>query len=389
MSGSAHAGRQLAIFGEMLPWILRAARTEPRFPALLQKRLAGDRRFGSRDRRIYRELAYAAVRFLPRIEAAPPADRAALALACAPDTKELRPLRGDAGTSGTPADAGAAELFPAWLAAECPPLAAPAARAVLNTRPPLWLRAQRISAAALELFVADAGLPGRASSVLPGAVGVLSETDLTRTDEFQRGDFEIQDLGSQLILALAAPAAGERWLDACAGAGGKTLQLAQVLGSDGHVDATDIRPEALEELAERADRARLRNIRIARPAADARFDGVLVDAPCSGSGTWRRAPHLKWQTSAADLAAQAERQLRILTAQAAHVRPGGRLVYATCSLARTENDGVTGRFLAAQPEFSPEFPAENRGAERGEFGLTILPRTHDTDAYYVSILRRR
>lgn len=391
------APRQLAIFGEMLPWILRAARNESSFPAQFQQRLARDRRFGSRDRRVYRELAYTAVRFLPWLERATEAERPALALSLAADTEDLRSLRTAIGAANSPtgnpgvAPSDPAELFPEWFAGECPALARDAAsRAVLNTRAPLWLRAQRISAESLAQLLAAQQLPTRRSSQVSGALAVLRETDLTRTAEYERGDFEIQDVGSQLILQLAAPVAGSRWLDACAGAGGKTLQLAQLVGARGHVTATDIRAEALDELRGRARRAGLTNVTVKHPPLDpkARFDGVLVDAPCSGSGTWRRSPHLKWQTTRADLAAQAKRQLAILTAQSAHVAPGGQLVYATCSLARTENESVVASFLEAHPEFSFLPPAETRGTTLGEFGLTILPHVHDSDGFFVSVLRR-
>lgn len=398
--GGNRAPRQLAIFGtEILPWVMQAARTEPTFPAQLQQRLARDRRFGSRDRRTYRELAYATVRFLPRIERAPEAMRAALALQVAAGTPEILALRAACAESGAEATDGSsrnpagpdADLFPDWFASECPALAHDAAaRAVLNTRAPLWLRAQRASVARLEHFLAAQSLAFRTSSAVPGAIAVLRETDLTTTPDYERGDFEIQDLGSQLLLHLAAPVAGSRWLDACAGAGGKSLQLAQLVGPRGHVTATDIRRGALEELRERARRAGLANITIKHPPLDpaARFDGVLVDAPCSGSGTWRRAPHLKWQTTRADLAAQAERQFVILSAQSAHVAPGGQLVYATCSLARTENEEVVARFLAAHPEFSFLPPAETRGAALGEFGLTVLPHAHDSDGFFAAVMRR-
>src|SRR5690606_30520565 len=132
---------------------------------------------------------------------------------------------------------------------------------------------------------------------LPTALEVLAEADLTQTDAYARGLIEIQDLGSQLILAhLPVPPVG-RWLDACARAGGNTLQLARLLGDAGRVDAHDIRAAALDELGARAARARIANIRILSAPPSEHYDGVLVDAPCSGSGTWRRAPHLKWCTT--------------------------------------------------------------------------------------------
>jgi 16S rRNA (cytosine967-C5)-methyltransferase len=400
------AQRQLAIFGGLLPEIVHLARREPGFPSLLQRRLGQDKRFGSRDRRIYRALAYAAVRHLPWIEAAPEPDRPALALWLAGDEPVLASLRAELLADWpplppTPAEQAALlatrlgqpvsveQLFPDWLATEAPVLTG-SARDFLLTRSPLWLRLQTSDPTSVDTWLRAEGIPFRRSTVLPDAIALLRETDVTRSALHESGAFEVQDLGSQLILALASPAPGTRWFDACAGAGGKTLQLARLLGPAGHVDATDIRPSALAELRARAVRAGLRNIATlsAPPAADRLYDGVLVDAPCSGSGTWRRSPHLRWQTTAADLRRHHERQLAILIANAAHVRPGGLLVYATCSLARTENEGTVTAFLAAHPDFRVVPPADALGCAVGEFGAAILPLVHDTDGFFVSRLAR-
>lgn len=405
-SGHGRSTRQLVIFGEMLPEIVFLARREPGFPALLQRRLGQDRRFGSRDRRLYRALAYAAVRHLPWIEAAPAADRPALALWLAGAEPAVAAPRGEVLADWpplppTPAAQAALlatrfggsfsveQLFPDWLAAETPALAN-AARDQLLTRSPLWLRLQAPDSAAVDSWLQAEGIPCRTHPLLPEARALLVETDLTRSPLYEAGAFEIQDLGSQLILALAAPAPGGRWFDACAGAGGKTLQLGRILGPAGRVDAFDIRPAALAELRARAARAGLNNITTlaAPPPADHRYDGVLVDAPCSGSGTWRRSPHLRWQTTAADLRRHHERQLAILTQNAALVRPGGCLLYATCSLGRTENEGTVAAFLAAHPEFHASPPADSFGCAVGEHGTAILPHVHDTDGFFASILLR-
>ena len=199
----------------------------------------------------------------------------------------------------------------------------------------------------------------------------------------------MQDLGSQLLLETVGLEAGGRWLDACAGAGGKTLQLARLLGPDGNVEAHDIRPAALAELEKRAARAGLTNIRTTSvPHADD-YDGVLVDAPCSGSGTWRRSPHLKWTTAPALVAERAALQATLLTRFAANVRPGGRLLYATCSLSPQENERVVATFLAAHAAFHPEPFARTFGFSLRDGTLTILPARHNTDGFYVASLRRK
>jgi 16S rRNA (cytosine967-C5)-methyltransferase len=214
--------------------------------------------------------------------------------------------------------------------------------------------------------------------VLPGALELLAEADVTKTAAWRDGLLEVQDLGSQLILGAADISHGERWLDACAGAGGKTLQLAALLGAEGHVDAYDIRPAALHELEVRAARAKVTRIAVLTAPVTGSYDGVLVDAPCTGCGTWRRAPHLKWTTSASDVAKAAERQTALLAEFGARVRPGGRLMYATCSLSRMENEEVVAAFLSAHSNFVADAPAR-----------TILPATHNTDGFFVGALRRR
>ena len=184
--------------------------------------------------------------------------------------------------------------------------------------------------------------------------------------------------------------AGESWLDACAGAGGKTLQLARLVGPNGHIDAIDPRSAALAELTLRANRARLSQITVRQhpPAPDACYDGVLVDAPCSGTGTWRRFPQLKWSSTETDITTAAQRQREILARYANHVRPDGLLVYATCSLSHVENEDVITDFLAAHPEFTATPFANTFGACTTKTGLTILPSLHNTDGYFVSALRR-
>ncbi|HLP25941.1 MAG TPA: RsmB/NOP family class I SAM-dependent RNA methyltransferase, partial [Acidobacteriota bacterium] len=164
----------------------------------------------------------------------------------------------------------------------------------------------------------------------------------------------------------------------------------------------------LEELRERANRARLTNVRITNiaraaltggPVANVRntnigpdaelYDGVLVDAPCSGSGTWRRLPHMKWHTLPETIAQFAAQQIAILSANAALVRPGGVLVYATCSLSHVENHDVAAAFLAAHSDFFAEKPARDFGGRFDGAGTTLLPATHDSDGFYVSCLRRQ
>jgi 16S rRNA (cytosine967-C5)-methyltransferase len=124
------------------------------------------------------------------------------------------------------------------------------------------------------------------------------------------------------------------------------------------------------------------------PMAGSAYDGILVDAPCSGSGTWRRQPHLKWYVKPETIAAFARTQLEILTLNAHRVKPGGLLIYATCSLSHHENQDVAAAFLKAHPNFNAETPPQNHGGTFDGLGTSLLPGTLNTDGFYVAILRR-
>lgn len=377
-------------------------RSDQNFPARLQKLFAAHRNFGSRDRRLYRELLYTTIRYLPWLEpllAAEPEKAANLVAWLAEETPATRNYRAALTTGRPPRPATLAEkaallpadpatLLPTWLRDQCPAAFAATEIDALHRRAPLWLRPQTADLATLTAEFTQRGWSWRASPLLPHALEILTEADVTQSDAYLAGRIEIQDLGSQLILESLGLPPGGHWLDACAGAGGKTLQLAQLFGPTGKIDAHDIRPAALQELAARAKRAGLRNITVLSHPPTATYDGVLVDAPCSGSGTWRRSPHLKWVTTPAMIADYAARQLALLDQHAARVRPGGRLVYATCSLNRQENSDVARAFSAAHPEFTPTPPARDFGYAYDGHGLSLLPARHDTDGFYVAAWRR-
>lgn len=406
-------------------------RRDVALPSRIQALLAQNKDFGSRDRRLYRELIYTTVRYLPWIEPLLDADteRAAKTIAwLAAETKDTAAFRaalcGDWPAVKTLAERAAhlgtdvAALLPAWFRTECPAAFVSPEIDAQQARAPLWLRLQTDEPSSVTTEFQERGWAWRESPVLRSAWEMLDEVDVTKTTAFERGAVEVQDLGSQLVLESIGVEAGARWLDACAGAGGKTLQLARLLGPTGTVDAFDVRAEALGELSARAARAmqtaasgggesKLAGIRVLNRApassVDPRtasrrtptaapeplYDGVLVDAPCSGSGTWRRSPHLKWTTSPKLVADRAALQSVLLGRYADCVRPGGRLVYATCSLAHRENEAVIEAFLAARPEFEAVAFAQTFGFEPKPTGLTILPSRHNTDGFFVASLRRR
>lgn len=410
----SRAGNQLRTLLDLLARLQPHWRSDRALPARIQTLLSGNRAFGSRDRRLYRELIYTALRHLPWIEpvlARDPDRTGQLVVwlsATGPATDGLRSelLPDWPAAAGTIADRATAlntrsplagstpvfvarDLVPPWIEQECPAaLDAPLLDALL-ARAPLWLRVRvPRDPAVLNEFTA-LGWTSASTDAWPSALQLREPVDATTTNAYRAGRFEVQDLGSQLVLASAEVPRGSRWLDACAGAGGKTLQLADLVGPEGHIDAHDVRANALAELATRAQRAGVRHITVHPAPPAGTYDGVLVDAPCTGSGTWRRAPHLKWTTQPADIHAAAATQRALLDRFGTLVRPGGMLVYATCSLCRTENEAVVTAFLAGQPQFTCEPPRRDFGFARNEYGLPILPGRLDSDGFFVAHLRRQ
>lgn len=379
----------LQILGRLRPsW-----RREANLPARIEALLGGDPRLGSRDRRLYRELIYSALRYLPWIEALldtnPPEAVRRIAWLAA-DTPALRTFRAEVAGEGPPCPVGVREkarilaadpeaLLPAWFKPECPEAFTPPLLDTLLSRAPLWIRLQTPDPSCVILECEELGWPRRQSPLVAGAVELPLDSDVTRTRAFRSGQIEVQDVGSQRVLESVGIEPGGHWLDACAGAGGKTLQLACLLGSEGWVDARDVRRAALEELSTRARRAGLGGrIRIgSRSDPPAGFDGVLVDAPCSGSGTWRRLPHLKWVTTERSVREAAGLQVRLLRENLGRLRPGGLLVYATCSLCRTENESVVEAFLQGNSSVEPALA-----------GTRLAPQSHDGDGFFVASFRR-
>jgi 16S rRNA (cytosine967-C5)-methyltransferase len=232
---------------------------------------------------------------------------------------------------------------------------------------------------------------------------------LAGTAAFKEGLIEVQDEGSQLAALLADARPGMRIVDFCAGAGGKTLALAAQMQNRGKLVACDVAGWRLERAGRRLRRAGISNVErralanerdpwVKRHAANSKgggFDRVLVDAPCLGIGSWRRNPDGKWRATPKDLAELALRQRDILLSAARLVRPGGRLVYVTCSLLREENEAQAEGFLATSPDFAL-YPAARAWAETlggrspgGDDYLRLTPARHGTDGFFVAIFERR
>ncbi len=235
-----------------------------------------------------------------------------------------------------------------------------------TTNPPLWLRVQSNQSPAeiqtsLSAQGVNANLDEKGNIYLQGGKGINT------TLEFKNGDIEIQDLASQLIARAVDVKPGQKIWDACAGAGGKTLAIAAQMNNKGAVIATDLHDYKLEELKRRAKRAESFNVRTftwdgAAPlrlpkeiAQQQGFDWVLIDAPCTSSGTWRRNPDARWRFDEADTQELIQLQQKILRNAAPAVRKGGSLVYATCSWQVSENEGQVAWFLQQYPHFELQY----------------------------------
>ena len=302
-----------------------------------------------------------------------------------------------------PTDALAARCsFPTWLAerwvARYGPADAEALMLALNERPPLTLRANRlrIGRDALGRRLADEeGLACRPTQAAPEGLAVDHAGAPGEWGAFADGSFAVQDEASMLIARLLAPEPGSTVADVCAAPGTKTTHLAELMDNRGRILAFDREPARLARVDEAAARlgisiiaTRDGPVEALAPSFAAVCDGVLVDAPCSNLGVLRRNPEVKWRRRPGDLALASRRQLEILSAGAAMVRPGGRLVYATCSLEPEENEEVVRAFLAASPDFSPDPPAQFPLPLDADGWLRCLPHRHGTDGFSAIRFRR-
>ena len=282
------------------------------------------------------------------------------------------------------------DLVPDWMPEEVPEASRQAWLHGLASRPSVWLRAQNISSADLIRKLAAQGIHAeRGSEVLVNAVRVKGTVHLDQLTGLA-GLCEVQDYSSQCIAWPAEPAPKEHWWDCCCGAGGKTLQLAAEGGRKVQIFASDIRQDVLEQLKKRAAAAKFKNIHVTTPLAASleEFDGVLVDAPCSSSGRWRRNPEMRWVFRKEDLTALTKKQFSILDKAANSVRPGGRLIYGTCSVFDVENMGVVKRFLSARPDFKLKpFPNPN-GSGKTDGTLATLSDQADCDCSFTALFQR-
>jgi 16S rRNA (cytosine967-C5)-methyltransferase len=274
----------------------------------------------------------------------------------------------------------------------------------LQQAAPLDLRVNTLKApreAVLDRLAYDE-IEAKPTKLSPVGVRLREKPQLNQHPMFLDGAVEVQDEGSQILGMLMEPRRGEMIVDFCAGAGGKTLQMGAAMNSSGRLYAFDVSDKRLTNLAPRLKRSGLSNVFPQRIANEndakvkrlrGKIDRVLVDAPCTGLGTLRRNPDLKSRQTPAGLAELNAKQKSILAAAASLVKPGGRLVYGTCSLLAEENEDIVAAFLAQQPDFRL-VPAsevlERQGLKipgTGDF-LRLLPHVHDTDGFFAAVLQR-
>ncbi|KAF1021319.1 MAG: Ribosomal RNA small subunit methyltransferase F [Paracidovorax wautersii] len=282
---------------------------------------------------------------------------------------------------------------------------------VVNTPAPLDLRVNTFQAkrAEVQKELAKAGIASQATPYSPWGLRVDGKPALTKLDVFARGAIEVQDEGSQLLALLLDAKRGEMVADFCAGAGGKTLAIGAGMRSTGRLYAFDTSAHRLDALKPRLARSGLSNVhpvgiaherdeRIKRLAG--KMDRVLVDAPCSGLGTLRRNPDLKWRQSPQAVEELTAKQTAILASAARLVKAGGRLVYATCSVLPAENEAIAEAFAAQHPDFEPlnatelltQLKVENAASlcagEQGEY-LRLWPQRHGTDGFFAAVWQRK
>ena len=271
-----------------------------------------------------------------------------------------------------------------------------------NEMPPMTIRINTLktSPEELELKLKAEGFSYSLTNFSPDGIVLTDSTGpVQKTDFFRKGLLRIQDEGAQLVSYLINPKGNENILDVCAGTGGKTTHLAAILKNDGHILAIDRHEGKLTELRKEIDRLGINNTQtqqvdlgIMLPVKLAeKFDQVLVDAPCSGTGTLRRNPEIKWRTQALDLKGYAATQKIILQNAAGAVKKGGRLIYCTCSLLPAENEDVIRQFLVNNPQFilapTPEIIKKPLIDRNGFF--RTYPHKHNTDGFFGTILKRR
>ena len=376
---------------ELLDLVIAAARAQGAPADRILAEWFKARRFaGSRDRREIRELVFAAIRACGPV---PASGRAAM-LRLAEEDSSLAALFDGSSYGPAPLAAGepvaAGGIAPDWLIdrLSASALAGPQAQALLE-RAPLDLRVNTLKAARPELRLPAEAVPTDA----PNGLRLAPGTPVEQWDAWREGLVEVQDTGSQLACLAVGAQPGETVIDLCAGGGGKTLALAAAMENRGRLIASDTDRQRLSRLAPRAERAGATMIetRLLDPGRElegldelvGKADAVLVDAPCSGTGTWRRNPEARWRLTPAALGRLVETQARLLDIAAPLLRPGGRGVYVVCSLLDEEGPAQFDAFLARHPRLVATPAQVPLGVQRGQ-GTRLSPFHDGADGFFIA-----
>lgn len=380
----------------LLDEIIIAARDGGASADQLANRFFAARRYaGSKDRRAVRDLAWRAIR---RFGECPQTARAAF-VTMAQDDPALAALFD--GSEYGPASIGVDEAraaggaIPRWMLPLLPGYIDADEQASLLARAPLDLRAN-----ALKIGRADAAAAFTDAQILPAspfALRLPTGTAVENHPAIRDGRVEIQDLGSQIIADICAVQPGMTVLDLCAGAGGKTLALAAAMGGQGRIIASDTNRARLQQLAPRAARAGAGNIEtlLLGPGKESamlaqyagRCDIILVDAPCSGSGTWRRNPETRWRLTPARLARTMAEQARLMNIASQMVAGGGHLIYAVCSIFADEGERQVAEFLVQNSRWRAVRPVVDAGRVAGD-GLLLTPHHDGCDGFFLARLEK-
>lgn len=393
---------------------------------VISRHFRDNRKLGSHDRHIVAETVFGILRHLPQIEwlvgEMPSPRQILLAWYIGIERKNLRELppiftdddrkyaSGLKAKSLKDAPLAVRAALPQWVAdsllasgnSEEDLLAL--GRALLEPAP-LDLRVNTLKVRDREEIIdrlSAAGVDAEPTPLSPWGLRVVGKPPINKTKVFEEGLIEVQDEGSQLLGLLAGPKRGQMVTDFCAGAGGKTLLLGAMMQSSGRLYAFDVSEKRLANLKPRLARSGLSNVQPQLIASEhdqkikrlaGKMDVVLVDAPCSGLGTLRRNPDLKYRQTAAGVAELNAKQTSILASAARLAKPGGRLIYATCSLLREENEAIVEAFLAEHPEFSlvdarEQMPESIASLLEGPY-LKLLPHKHGTDGFFAALLTRK
>jgi len=271
------------------------------------------------------------------------------------------------------------------------------AMAALNAEAAVDLRVNILKATREQVMAAlvDDGMEPIPTPFATDGLRLMKRSALIATQAFRDGWFVIQDEGSQLVAQLVEARPGEKGIDFCAGGGGKTLALSARMENRGQILAWDVAKARLKQMASRLVRAGVSNVqtRLLKSERDSYLDQhvgtadwVLLDVPCSGTGMWRRSPDLKRRTTQLDLEKVTEQQRRIIDSAVRLIKPGGRLIYATCSILRQENEDQVVRFLTAHPEFTVK-PMNLPTGQGGKVPyLRLFPHQHQTDGFFGAVL---